>query len=162
MDQMVSVFRSADSSAQEDAATVQEMLTAEGVPAKVVDDSAPGVPSGAWEVLVAAADSTRAEALVAANPIVGDGKAADDSADLDMVTVFRSAGSTSEMEAVQVQSLLESNGVEAMLVADSRLPNLPDEVRVPREHATQARRLIADALSVGTAGAEEAEAEGEN
>ncbi len=58
----------------------------------------------------------------------------DESRDLDMVTVFQSAGNTSEMEAMSVKALLESNGLEAMVVADSRFPNLPEEVRVPREN----------------------------
>jgi NADH/NAD ratio-sensing transcriptional regulator Rex len=162
MDSEVTVFRSADATAQEDAAAIQEMLVDEGVQAVLLDDHAPGVPSGAWEVRVAAADSARAEALIAAHPVEDEFADVDASADLDLVTVFRSAGNTGEMEAQQVKSLLESNGLEAVLVADARLPNLPDEVRVAREHLTQARRLIAEALSAGPAAADEAEAAGEN
>ena len=75
-----------------------------------------------------------------------------------MVTVFQSAGTTGEMEAMSVKAMLKSNGIEVMIVADSRLPNLPDEVRVPRDQVTEAKRLIQAALEAGPAGAAEAEA----
>jgi hypothetical protein len=76
---------------------------------------------------------------------------------LDLVTVFQSAGSNAEMEAMSVKALLESNGIEAVLIADARLPNLPDEVRVAQRDVTHAKRLIAEALAAGPAGAAEAE-----
>jgi hypothetical protein len=161
MEQPVSVFRSADATAQEDAAAIQEMLVSEGVQATVVDDRALGVPAGAWEVRVAAADSARAEALIAANPIENEFADGDDSPNLDLVTVFRSAGITAEMEAQQIKSLLESNGLEAV-TGDTPIMGLPHEVRVAREHATRAKRLIAEALAAGPAAADEAEATGEN
>ena len=161
MDSEVTVFRSADATAQEDATTIQEMLADEGVQAVLLDDRAPGVPSGAWEVRVAAADSARAEALIAAHPIEDEFTDVDASENLDLVTVFRSAGNTGEMEAEQIKNLLESAGLEAVLVGDARWPNLPDEVRVAREHLTQAKRLIAEALAAGPAAADEAEAAGE-
>ena len=161
MDSEVTVFRSADATAQEDAAAIQEMLVDEGVQAVLLDDHAPGVLSGAWEVRVAAADSARAEALIAALPIEEELAEGDASSKLDLVTVFRSTGNTSEMEAQQIKSLLESNGLEAVLVANGQLPILPDEVRVAREHLTQAKRLIAEALAAGPAAADEAEAAGE-
>jgi hypothetical protein len=42
-------------------------------------------------------------------------------------------------------------------VSTQMLPNLPEEVRVARENVTEAKRIIADALEVGAAGAAEAE-----
>ena len=81
---------------------------------------------------------------------------------MDLVTVFQSAGSNAEMEALEVQAMLESNGLEAVLVGDSRFPNLPEEVRVPREHAHRAQQVIAAALAAGPEGAAEAEAASEN
>ena len=81
----------------------------------------------------------------------------EESHDLDLVTVFQSGGTTSEMEARSVQSLLEASGIAAMVVGTQSLPNLPEEVRVAREHATEAKRIIADALAAGPAGAAEAE-----
>jgi hypothetical protein len=81
----------------------------------------------------------------------------EESHDLDLVTVFQTAGTTSEMEALSVQSLLESAGIAAVVVGAQSLPNLPEEVRVAKEHVTEAKRIIADALSAGPAGAAEAE-----
>jgi hypothetical protein len=71
--------------------------------------------------------------------------------------VFQSAGNSSEMEAMSVKALLESNGIEAVIVGDARWPNLPEEVRVAQEHVTRAKRLIEAALATGPAGAAEAE-----
>jgi hypothetical protein len=81
---------------------------------------------------------------------------------LDLVTVFRSAGAFSDFQAISIRALLESNGIPAVLVGDSRLPNLDDEVRVPRDHAERARQLIAEARAAGPSAAEEAEAAGES
>jgi hypothetical protein len=154
----VTVFRSADESAEQDATKVAELLKSEGLAATLLDDSAPGVPAGAWEVRVLAADSARADALIAANPIEDEFANPSGSPGLDMVTVFRSAGTGAESEAMNVQALLEASGIEAMLIADARFPNLPEQVRVPREYLTEAKRMIAAALEAGPAGADEAEA----
>ena len=83
--------------------------------------------------------------------------------DGDLVTVFRlSGGGTSEMEVITVRQLLESSGIATVLVGDSPLPNLAEEIRVAKEDAPRAERLIADALAAGPAGAAEAEAESES
>jgi NADH/NAD ratio-sensing transcriptional regulator Rex len=81
----------------------------------------------------------------------------DESHELDLVTVFRSAGTTSEMEALSVQSLLEASGINAVIEGTPTMPNLPEEVRVAREDETNAKRVIAAALQAGAAGAAEAE-----
>ena len=79
-----------------------------------------------------------------------------------LVTVFRLAGGgIDEMEVMTVQQLLESNGIDTVLVGDSPLPNLAEEIRVAEEDAERAQQLIADALAAGPAGAAEAEAESE-
>lgn len=78
--------------------------------------------------------------------------------DLDLVTVFqRAEGGIEEMEVITVQQLLESNGINTVLIGDSPLPNFAEEVRVAAEDAGRARELIAEALSIGPAGAAEAE-----
>ena len=80
----------------------------------------------------------------------------------DLVTVFESAGgSVEDSEVLMVQQLLESNGINTVLVGDSPLPNLAEAVRVGAADAERARQLIAEALSAGPAGADEAEAESE-
>jgi hypothetical protein len=158
MADQVTVFRSADPSAEDDANQVVEMLAREGIVAKILDDSAPDVPEGAWEVQVSQADAARAEAMVNANPPAESG---DQSHDLDMVTVFTSAaGSTEGFESLAVKNLLEANGVNA-IVDVSPYASFSQEVRVAREHATRAKRLIADAIAAGPAAAEEAERETE-
>jgi hypothetical protein len=79
-----------------------------------------------------------------------------------LVTVFRLAGGgTEEMEVLTVRQLLESNGINTVLVGDSPMPNLSEEIRVAEEDAERAQQLIADALAAGPAGAAEAEAEWE-
>ena len=80
-----------------------------------------------------------------------------ESHDLDLVTVFQSAGTTSDMEARSVQSLLEASGIAAVVVNAEMMPNLPEEVRVAKEDVTEAKRIIAAALAAGSAGAVEAE-----
>jgi hypothetical protein len=61
-----------------------------------------------------------------------------------------------------VKGLLDSNGIDAMIVADTRFPNLSEDVRVPRDQITEAKRLIANALALGPAAADEAEAGSES
>jgi hypothetical protein len=81
---------------------------------------------------------------------------------LDMVTVFRSAGTAAELEALEVQGLLESNGIATVLVGDSRFPNFPEEIRVAKEDAERALAILAEAQALGPQAADEAEAAGEN
>lgn len=161
MDSSVTVFRSADESASEDAAKVHELLTAEGIPAQLLDDDTPGIPSGAWEVRVAAEDQERAERLIAHFPPEDEFADVNASDELDLVTVFRSPGNASGMEAPAVESLLQASGISAVVVGDSRFPNLGQEVRVAKEHVETAAALIAEALAAGPSGAAEAEESGE-
>lgn len=159
--ELVTIFRSADATAKEDASAVCELLAAEGLAAGLFDDTTPGVPSGACEVRVPAAQAARAEELLAvgsAEAETDEPVAADNSSEMDLVTVFRqAAGGTYEIEALAVQSMLESNAVDAVLVGDQVLPNFSMEVRVPREQADEALRLIAEAQAAGPAAADEAE-----
>jgi len=79
------------------------------------------------------------------------------SSGLDLVTVFESYGMTAEMEAMEVQAILELDGIPAVIVSTSMYPSLPYQVRVPKDRAGQALALIAEAQAAGPAGAEEAE-----
>jgi hypothetical protein len=142
----VTVFRSMDADAEDDSEALHHLLAAEGIYAELLDDSAPGVPEGTFEVRVPSADSARAEQLVADYFRTGERAAGDASENLDLETVFRAdAGTSSEFEAMNVKKLLESNGIEAVLIGDSVLPNLGFEVRVARDQAESARQVIADA-----------------
>jgi hypothetical protein len=110
-----------------------------------------------------ARDAARAEKLIDENPLPDEVEEVDDSTNLDLETVFHAEGSsvTAEIEAMSVKNLLESNGIAAILVGDSVLPNFPFEVKVAREQAARARKLIEDVENVGSAAAEELEAESE-
>lgn len=156
----VTVFRSADEYAEEDARVITRLLTDAGIAATLLDDSAAGVPQGAWEVQVPAADRERADRFVATHSL---DEAREESHALDMVTVFRSAagGTDAESEALTVRGLLEAAGLMPEIIADARFPNLPEHVQVPRAEAHEARRVIAEALAAGPLAAEEAEAESE-
>jgi Putative prokaryotic signal transducing protein len=161
--EMATAFRSADESAEDDAQAIRDLLESEGIQAVLLDDSAPGVPEGVWEVQVPAADASRAEKLIAEAALPEqDMTDLDVSPQLATETVFRaSAGTTAELEAMAVKSVLESNGVAALMVGDSVLPNLAFEVRVAAEHAQRARELIAEAEAAGPQAADEAEQSGE-
>ncbi len=77
----------------------------------------------------------------------------------DLVSVF---DSEQESEAMVVQSLLESAGIDAIISGfDAPQDVLPGvggvAVRVAADRADEARQLIADSLNSGAAGAEEAQ-----
>lgn len=157
--EMITVFRSADDDAEEDARAIGELLTAQGINSVVLDDSAPGVPAGAWEVRTPPADSGRAETLIG-EASLPDSELTEvsDAPELEAVTVFRARSSvTSEMEATSVKSLLEASGIAAILVGDARLPNLPFEVRVAKDQLEEAERILEQAREVGREAAEQEE-----
>ncbi len=150
--ELITVFRSADEDARDDAAAIRELLTAEGLQAVVLDDSAPGVPEGAWEVQVPPAQTSMAEELIARSNLPDTPAEGSDSSDLDMETVFRaSSGTTSELEAMSVQGILEGAGIATVMIGDAVLPNLAFEVRVAKENAGQARQVLEEAKAAGLA-----------
>jgi hypothetical protein len=85
----------------------------------------------------------------------------DSSHALDLVTVFEVVGTTAEMEAIEIQSLLKAAGIRVVLMNEAPFPNLPWSIRVPQVDAARARQVIEEAKSAGPKAAEEAEAEQE-
>jgi hypothetical protein len=162
MSSQITVFRSADESAGEDATKVQEILSDAGLRATLLDDSAPGVPSGVYEVRVDAENQARAEQLIQEFSPDAELLDVDPSHALDLVTVFQTPGTANEIEVISIQSILEEGGISAVIIGDSRLPNIGQEVRVAREHEAKARQLIEEALAAGPSAAEEAEQSTEN
>lgn len=152
----VVVFRSAEHSAAEESAAVQDLLGQAGIAAEVIGDDQPGVPVGSCEVRVPASDAARAEQLIASESSETD-FSGDASHDLDLVTVFTSDKHTSEVEAMAVQGMLQANGIQSVLVGGVEFPSLPIEVRVPSTEREEALRLIAESEAAGPEGAEEAE-----
>ena len=143
-----------DPDAKEDAETIVEELKDQGIQAVLLDDSAPGVPEGVFEVQVPSPQAARAEQIIAENPLPEEAELVDPSSNLDLETV---ASAATEMEAISLKGLLEANGIATVLVGDSVLPNLAFEVRVAREQVSSARALIAEAeTSPASAGEPEA------
>jgi hypothetical protein len=67
------------------------------------------------------------------------------SSGLDLATVFESYGMTAGMEAMEVQAILELDGIPAVIVSTIMYPSLPYQVRVPKDHVEQALIRIAEA-----------------
>ncbi len=159
MEHPETIFRSADTDAKEEAAAVAEMLQQEGIQSTLVDDSAPGVLEGVWEVRVASADRSRAEELASAlDDDDDDVDELDESHELDLVTVFSTGSGSTEMEAESIKAVLDANGIQAVIVGGTPIPSTGQEVQVARDQATEAKRLIEEALAAGPAAAEEGEA----
>jgi hypothetical protein len=156
----ITVYRSGDMNAEEDAATVRDALISAGLHPEVVGDDTPGVVEGTCEVRVPSSELAEAEAIIADLP-VDDVELPDDSHDLDLVPVAHTDGATGEMEAISIKSILEASGITAVIIGNSTLPNLGFEVRVPHDVERQAREAIAEAQAAGPAAAVEGERESE-
>lgn len=157
---LVVVYRSADMNAEQDATAVRNLLSKNGLQAQLFDDTSPGVVEGTWEVRVPASEAAQAEALVVQVDQDDPGKV-DPSHDLDMVTIAEVQGMTGEMEAMGIQSILDANGISAVLVGSSTLPNLSFAVQVPKDDVERAQAALAEAQAAGPAAAAEAQRESE-
>jgi len=152
---LVTVYRSMDATAKEDCERLVDILRAEAISAVILDDEAPGVIEGTFEVRVPAADARKAEKVIADNPLPDEVEAVDNSPGLDFETVFEAEGSLAELQAMNIKNLLESNDIASVLAGDSVLPNFPFQVKVAREQAERARQLINEAESAGPVSADE-------
>lgn len=151
----ITVYRSAEPSAAEEAAGARESLAQAGIPSVVLGDDAPGVIEGSWEVRVAAPDRERAESILAARPPEPEDESevpeAGLSHDLDFVNLFGSQSAGAEMEATMIQSLLEANGIPGIVIGSAQYPSLGFEVRVPKSRLDEAVALVAEARQSGAA-----------
>ena len=100
-----------DADAKENCEEIVELLEDAGIEAVLLDDSAPGVPEGVFEVRVPASSAAVAEKLIAENPPDDEAKEVDPSSDLDLETI---ASAASEMEATGIKNVLESNGIASV------------------------------------------------
>src|SRR6266540_2348361 len=157
----VTVFRSADEDADEQASAVCDLLRDAAFHPELLDDDAPGVVEGSYEVRVPANEAAEAQALVDRNRVEDDVEDVDPSHDLDLVTVARTDGTTAELEATNIHQILEASGIDAVIVGAASMPNLGFEVRVAREDRAKADAVIAEAQAAGPAAALEAEQETE-
>ncbi|MBK5291533.1 MAG: hypothetical protein JJE04_07665 [Acidobacteriia bacterium] len=144
----INIFRSADSGATEEAAVVSGVLEQAGIASVVLEDDAPDVPPGTVVVRVAAGQEQRAErALAASRNRVPD--PVDNSASLNLVTVFEGVGLTGELEALSLRGVLDANNVASVLEGSSTMPNLPFLVKVARMQEAEALQMIAEARAAG-------------
>jgi hypothetical protein len=81
--------------------------------------------------------------------------------DLDLVTLFASSNVDAEMEATNIRSMLEANGIPSVVVGASTIPSLEFQVQVPRARLEEAERMIEEARAAGPEAAAEAEAASE-
>lgn len=162
--QLVTVYRSMDSNAEEDCQTIADFLTADGLSPVILDDRAPGVPEGTYEVQVPTDQTERAEELIAEHPLPDEVEEVDASSYLDLSEpIFHAEGSTTaEFESTAIKNLLEANNIAAIIVGDTVLPNMPFEVRVAKENGDRARQLIEDYGQGGAEAAEQASREAEH
>ena len=119
--ELVTVFRSADPDAEEQAGLVQEILAQASIHAEIADDSASGVPAGVFEVRVSAARQAEAEQLIEAQRDTTM-NVMDFSHDLDMASVFISDAADAEMLATQIRSILDARNVPSVMVERLRIP----------------------------------------
>ncbi|MGB9606342.1 MAG: putative signal transducing protein [Bryobacteraceae bacterium] len=152
----LTVFRGVDPGGEEEAQEVCEILRESGLAAELHGPAEPGVARGTYEVRVPADQAERAAQIIAAQREIIE-QPLDTSHELDLVTVFSSDAHNAEMEATAVHSLLEANGIPALLVSPGPIPSLPYEVRVPRSRMEEARSILAAAEEAGAAAADEAE-----
>jgi len=89
-----------------------------------------------------------------------ESRGVDTSHDLDMVTLYTATTIDSEVEAGVLSSLLQSNGIPALVIG-SPYPNLGYQIQVPRRQAEEARHLLEEAQQAGPEAASEAEAQTE-
>lgn len=152
-----------DATAEEDCNTIADLLSAASLSPVILDDSAPGVPEGTYEVQVPTDQAAKAEKIIAENPLPDEVEEVDDSPDLDLSEAIyhAEATATGELEALAIQNLLEANGIGALIVGDSVLPNFPFEVRVAAENADRARKLVEELQKDGPRLAEMGERESE-
>jgi len=80
--------------------------------------------------------------------------------ELDLVTFWSSSEHDAEMEAINLRSVLEANGIPALVVGASTIPSLEFQVQVPRARLEEADRVVREAREAGPAAAEEAASEG--
>ena len=159
-DELVTVFRSADFYAAEEANRVRDMLVQAGIAAEVCDDTTPGVSLDTFEVRVPPEQENDAQTAINTEMALTS-EEVDVSHDLDLVPVYVANGADSQMLATAIRSILDAQGIPSVLVSGSEFPNLPFEVRVPRTRLEEARQAIAAAEEAGPAAAEEAERETE-
>ncbi len=154
--EMVTVFRSADAGATEEASAILDLLADAGLNAMLLTDEYPGVLQGTTEVRVPAEEEEAAlDAIDAANGGAVEGSP---SHGYDLVELYRGQGTTGEVEAMSIRAVLDANHVPSVLIGSTQLPNLPFRVMVPQIFVETAQQVLDEAEGAGPAAAEHAAA----
>jgi len=90
-----------------------------------------------------------------------EGGQVDTSHDLDLVPLYSSQTFEAEMEVEVIRSILDANGIPSVLSSNPYSNVLGFELKVPRNRAEEARRVIAEQQAAGPEAAAEAEAASE-
>ena len=153
--EMVTVFRSADPTATEEASVILDLLAEAGLNAMLLTDEYPGVLHGTVEVRVPVAEEEAAlDAIDAGAEMPAEGSP---SHGYDLVELYRGQGANGEVESVSIRAVLDANHIPSVLVGSMQLPNLPFRVMVPQLFAEAAHQVLDEAENAGSAAAEEAE-----
>jgi hypothetical protein len=154
--ELVTVFRTAESAAEEEAASIVDLLRDAGLQAEQFNDDTVDVPVGASEVRVPPGQEAMALEVISqrarAAEIPGN-----PGHEFDLISVFTGVGASAEMEAISIRAVLDAAGISSVLVGAPQIPNLPFVVKVPSRDADRARVAISEAQQAGPIAAEEAE-----
>lgn len=153
---MVTVFRSADAGANEEASTILDLLADAGLNAMLLTDEYPGVLQGTTEIRVPAEEEEAALDVIDAAS--GGAEEGSPSHGYDLVELYRGQGTTGEVEAMSIRAVLDANHVPSVLIGAMQLPNLPFRVMVPQIFVETAQQVLNEAEGAGPAGAEQAQA----
>jgi hypothetical protein len=141
----ITIYRWAGISAVEEARAVRDLLIEAGFSPILIESTC--------EVQVPASESQQAEEVIAdrrsAQPRL------DRSEEADLVPIFSSQAANAEMEALAIKGILDASGIPNLLIEGPALPNLPHEVRVPKDRFEEAERAFAAARAAGPLAAEE-------
>ncbi|MGH9626880.1 MAG: histidine phosphatase family protein [Bryobacteraceae bacterium] len=144
----VRIYRSEGMNAEHDATVVRNRLLKSDIDARLAGDETPGVQEGTYEVHVPSEQAPEAQSILAEM----DGRDAgsvDPSSQLDLVSLSHTHGATGEMEALGIKSILDANGISAVIQGASTLPNLSFQVLVARNDLEAAQTAIAEAQAAG-------------
>jgi len=157
--EMVTVFRSADSTATEEASAIVDMLADAGLNAMLLTDEYPGVLQGTVEIRVTAEEEEAAlDVIDSQSAGEADGTA---SHSYDLVELYNGQGSTGEVEALSIRAVLDASHIPSVLIGSPTMPNLAFRVMVPEVFAVAAEQVLGEAENAGPAAAEEGEAASE-
>lgn len=153
--ELVTVYRSAEPSAAGEASAVLDVLADGGLNPAILTDDYPGVPPGAYEVRVPPGEEEQALELIAG--MAAETEEGDPGHSFDLVEIYNGMGTTAEIQAMSVRSVLDSYEIPNVMGGSLQIPTLPFVVRVPAAYYDRALDALAEAEQIGTAGAEEAE-----